>query len=120
MKTFYTERDIVDLHAAGTTEIVVDDHVVLTDLAREKVNDLGIQLKSGDSPPPSPATPTASSSPPAPSYTDIVGLVKSRVIARLGTSDYNDLLDQVIPQVLAQMTSNQKSSSSSSAPSDSY
>jgi hypothetical protein len=34
---------------------------------------------------------------------DLVEQVKVGVIARLGTTAYNGLLDQVIPQVLAQL-----------------
>lgn len=45
MKTFYTERDIDDLHAAGVAEIEIDDDVVLTDLAREYAIKLGLRLK---------------------------------------------------------------------------
>ncbi|MBI1879462.1 MAG: hypothetical protein HYR94_14795 [Chloroflexi bacterium] len=125
MKTFYTERDIADMHAAGVTEIEIDDDVVLTDLAREKAIALGVKMKlvaqrSGQPvglprlaiapqmqlPPavvgsasPLPA-PTA---PPASSEADLVAQVKSAVIARLGTTVHNDLLDQVIPQVLARL-----------------
>ena len=37
------------------------------------------------------------------SEADLVAQVKSAVIARLGTTAHNDLLDQVIPQVLARL-----------------
>lgn len=125
MKTFYTERDIADMHAAGVTEIEVDDDVVLTDLAREKAIALGVKTKlvaqrSGQpnglprmavapqmqlppavvgpmSPLPAPSTV------PATSEADLVAQVKAAVIARLGTTAHNDLLDQVIPQVLARL-----------------
>jgi hypothetical protein len=106
MKTFYTERDIADLHAAGVREIEVNDDVVLTDLAREKVAALGISLKVVEAcgcalqpaPPPAPTAPTLDRA-------KLVSQVKARVMARLGTTAYNGLLDQVIPQVVAQLTS---------------
>lgn len=41
-KTFYTERDIEDLHARGVTSIEVHDDVVLTDLARERALKLSL------------------------------------------------------------------------------
>jgi hypothetical protein len=123
MKIFYTERDITDMHAAGVIEIEIDDDVVLTDLAREKAIALGVKMKlvekrSGQ---PSglprlavapqmqlpPAVVGPATSPPAgsaaTSEADVVAQVKSAVIARLGTNAHNDLLDQVIPQVLARL-----------------
>lgn len=128
MKTFYTERDITDMHAAGVTEIEIDDDVVLTDLAREKAITLGLKMKlvsqrSGQPDalprlavapqmqlPPAVLGPTSSAAPvsppspsPAPPNADLVSQVKSAVIARLGTTAHNDLLDQVIPQVLARL-----------------
>jgi hypothetical protein len=126
MKTFYTERDISDMHAKGVTEIEIDDDVVLTDLARERAIALGLKMKlvaqrSGQPsslprlavapqmqlPPavvgpnsllPAPAAPS-----PGATETDLTAQVKSAVIARLGTDAHNDLLDQVIPQVLARL-----------------
>jgi hypothetical protein len=121
VKTFYTDRDIEDMHAAGVTEVEVHDDVVLTDLAREKALALGLRLKSvekqdrqaermlralGTHLPPakraSASSPTNSSLSPADG--ELVSRIKAAVIAKLGTSDYNDLLDQVIPQVLARLS----------------
>lgn len=45
MKTFYTVRDIEDMHAAGVVEIETHDDVVVTDVAREKAIALGMRLK---------------------------------------------------------------------------
>jgi hypothetical protein len=132
MKTFYTERDIADMHATGVTEIEIDDDVVLTDLAREKAIALGLKMKlvaqrSGQPAalprlavaprmqlPPAVYGPTSSPPPPAPTVSapaaitllsegDVAAQVKSAVIARLGTNAHNDLLDQIIPQVLARL-----------------
>ena len=103
MKTFYTERDIVDMHAAGVTEIKVDDTVVLTDLAREKAEALGVTLTPAGQRRTSSGL-SSSMSPPTQPELDTVAQVKARVIARLGTGEYNDVLDQVIPQVLARLS----------------
>src|SRR5262245_43731577 len=104
MKVFYTERDIEELHAAGTTRLEVNDNVVLTDLAREKAEKLGITLVNSSQlaavPPFSPVTLAA----PPPNTSDLVARIKAGVIAKLGTNEYNDLLDQIIPQVLARIS----------------
>ena len=44
MKTFYSAQDIEDLAAQGVRELVVDDNVVLTDLARDTAGQLGVKL----------------------------------------------------------------------------
>jgi hypothetical protein len=57
-KTFYTERDIEDLQKRGVITLVVDDDVVLTDLARDKAMRLGIELvREIDQPPSAPERP---------------------------------------------------------------
>jgi hypothetical protein len=43
-KVFYTEKDIEDLYHAGTTSLVVNDDVVVTDLGRERAMKLGFEL----------------------------------------------------------------------------
>jgi len=125
MKIFYTERDIEDMHAAGVRQLEVDDNTVLTDLARDKAEALGLALVPAGQPQPEsrfPASPephlTTGSG-----QTDLVAKVKAAVIARLGTDSYNDLLDQVIPQVLARLNpsqppaaAGQKKDGSSSSP----
>ena len=123
MKTFYTERDIENMHAAGVTEIEIDDDVVLTDLAQELAIVLGIHMKRvekrGGQPQATPRLavapqmslpPAVAPPPPAPksattsaSDAELVAQVKAAVIARLGTTEYNGLLDVVIPQVLARL-----------------
>jgi len=128
MKTFYTERDVEDMHAQGVTEIEVDDDVVLTDLAREKATELGMGLvdsKSGSNAermlkafganlsapaksPPQPAQ-TSSDAESGQKNSELVQQVKARVIARLGTTEYNGILDQIIPQVLARLANTPKS-----------
>ena len=46
-KTFYTQRDIEDLVAQGTTSLTLNDDVVLTDVARERAAELGLTLLDG-------------------------------------------------------------------------
>jgi hypothetical protein len=121
MKIFYTERDIADLHASGVREIEVHDDVVLTELAREKVAALGISLKQveacGCAPEPAPivSSPPVKAAP-ALDQAELVNKVKARVMARLGTTAYNAVLDQVIPQVVARLTSKHPQAAAPAAP----
>ena len=90
----------------------MDDQTRLTDLAREKAQALGIRLRpsatrSGGA--------TGPSSNIAPAGDELIGKVKARVIARLGTTAYNAILDQVIPQVLAQIDTGSVRSTSAGA-----
>ena len=122
MKTFYTVRDIEDMHAAGTTEILTHDDVVLTDVAREKAIALGMRLTPAEDASPRSGTPSvrtgAVAPPPArpaaqsmtsprpaapPSPSDTAAKIKAAVVARLGTHKYDDLLDVIIPQVMAKL-----------------
>ncbi len=43
-KEFYTERDIEDMVKRGVTSLQLNDNVVLTELAFEKAQRLGMQL----------------------------------------------------------------------------
>ena len=107
--------------ASGVTELELDDDIVLTDVAREKAGALGLQLKQADRHQQqterilknlgAQLTNTPASTLPQGSATEtmstvdneLVAQVKAGVIARLGTTEYNGLLDQIIPQVLAQL-----------------
>jgi hypothetical protein len=109
-KTFYTERDIEDLARRGVTSITMTDDVVLTEIAREKAERLGVALiREHDTPPSAPVrpyiakpTPTASASRPAPppDKTDLREKVRQAVIARLGNEVDRNLLDTIITRVL--------------------
>jgi hypothetical protein len=121
VKSIYTARDIEDMYASGITELEIDDDVVLTDIAREKAAALGVQLKHTDGQHRQTerilrnlgaqlGTSPASDPHPGPDKGrssavdhELVEQVKTGVIARLGTTAYNGLLDQVIPQVLARL-----------------
>jgi hypothetical protein len=58
-KEFYTEKDIEDLVKRGIFSLEVNDNVVLTDLAYEKANKLGMRLVRDrpDNPPGAPVRP---------------------------------------------------------------
>lgn len=119
-KTFYTERDIEDLAKRGVLSLVVDDDVVLTDLARDKARRLGIELlREHDQPPSAPERPyitkivSPSASNPeqalsgqdspasrASSNDDLHQRVRDAVLARLGDSVDPSLLDTIIRRVL--------------------
>jgi hypothetical protein len=125
-KTFYTERDIEDLAKRGVLSLVEDDDVVLTDIARDKAIRLGIEiLRDHDKPPSAPerpyitkiVSPSASSpgqaisnqasptfapliSSSAISSDDLHKQVRAAVVARLGDSVDQKLLDTIIGRVL--------------------
>ena len=58
-KEFYTERDIEDMVKRGILSLEINDNVVLTDLAYEKANRLGMRLvrDKPDNPPAAPVRP---------------------------------------------------------------
>ena len=127
-KTFYTEHDIEDLVKRGIQSLIVDDDVVLTDLAYEKARRLGLELlRQDDKPPAAPERPYIAksqmvparspqkadsktnappSAPPAATGSGVKGgddmhtRVRDAVIARLGDSVDPKLLDTIIQRVL--------------------
>jgi hypothetical protein len=116
-KEFYTEKDIEDLVRRGVLSLEVNDNCVLTDLAYERANRLGMKLvrSQADNPPGAPvrpyisekvaarpATSTASTATPAvPSaQSDLPGRIRSAVIAKLGTQVDPAMLDSIIERVL--------------------
>lgn len=111
-KTFYTERDIEDLARQGVTAIEVDDDVVITDLGRDKALKLGLQLvREHDKPPAAPerpyiakqspsSAPASRTAPASTRSTDLHQRVRDAVIARLGDSVDQKLLDTIIGRVL--------------------
>ena len=113
-KTFYTDHEIEDMAKRGVTSLVVDDNVVLTDLARDKARRLGVELvREHDKPPSAPERPyiakqvssTSSSPRPAPAAPadkeELHQRVKAAVLARLGDGVDANLLDTVIRRVLS-------------------
>ncbi len=128
-KVFYTEHDIEDMVKRGVMSLAVDENVVLTDLAYEKANRLGMRLvrQRPDNPPSAPVRPylaekearraaaaagggalPPSNAPagragqPAADGKELRERIKSAVIARLGNQVDGNLLDVIIQRVLNQ------------------
>ena len=118
-KQFYTEKDIADQFHSGVKSLQITDDVVLTELAYEKANRLGLQLISdrADNPPAAPVRPYLSeapmprttpiapavvtqSQPTPPSASDVEKRIRSAVIARLGNQVDAKLLDNIIHRVV--------------------
>jgi hypothetical protein len=125
-KIFYTERDIQDLANRGVHMLDVNDDVVLTELAYEQAERLGVKLlRPNMVPPAAPVRPyiakeqqsasvgvksSASCSPAmdcgcsttAPS-SELKDRVRNAVIAKLGSKVDATLLDAVITRVLSNL-----------------
>ena len=122
-KVFYTEIDIEDMVKRGCLSLEINDNVVLTDLAYEKANRLGMRLVGSqpDTPPGAPVRPYIAQKParvpgetrpgsgftPTPpavpaSGSELQQRIRSAVIARLGNQVDSTLLDVIIQRVLAQ------------------
>jgi len=118
-KTFITERDVEDMAKRGIMELAVDDNTVLTDLAYERANRLGVRLlQQNEQPPASPIRPylsqpvIASSQPPqmlcsmhesAPVDVDLKKRVIEAVTARLGSQVDAGLLTTIVERVFADL-----------------
>jgi len=124
-KEFYTEKDIEDMWKRGVMSLELSDSVVLTELAYEKANRLGMKLiqPGAENPPAAPVRPYLSASKPAvpansldvsaylPTAVSPVApktgdlelqqRIKNAVMARLGTQIDPTLLDSIIKRVLA-------------------
>jgi hypothetical protein len=113
-KQFYTERDIEDMAARGVFTLTVGEDVVLTELAYEKAERLGVKLvQSHQLPPSSPVRPylseTVAPSPPRHIIQEVLPLkddetlrqrIRAAVKAKLGDEVDPDLLETIITRVL--------------------
>jgi hypothetical protein len=113
-KDFYTERDIEDMVKRGVMSLEVTENVVLTELAYEKANRLGMQLSRSqpDNPPCAPVRPyiVQKTSQPAqgvlnnisigPGEPDLHMRIHAAVIARMGTQVDPEVLNVIIERVL--------------------
>ena len=112
-KQFYTERDIEDMAAHGQYSLTVDDDVVLTELAFEKAERLGVKLiQPHQTPPAAPIRPYLSepvksaetcktcSTPPNAENTNLRERIRSAVRAKLGDQVDPTLLETIITRVL--------------------
>jgi len=123
-KEFYTEKDIEDLVKRGVLSLDVNENVVLTELAYEKAQRLGMKLVTArpDTPPAAPVRPYLSQKdsaqlasvaaphaaldpkPAAPARPaadpDLTARIRSAVVAKLGGQVDPALLDSIIQRVL--------------------
>jgi hypothetical protein len=115
-KEFFTERDIEDMFKRGILSLQVTDNVVLTELAYEKANRLGIKLlrisrEQGERPVEPPAaplrpyisqlsTPSAAATPIPTAEADLTARIRAAVLAQLGNQVDHTLLDVIIQRVL--------------------
>ncbi len=88
-KTFYTEWDIVEMARRGVTSLVVNDDVVLTDLARDMAQRHNVRLVREN-----PVHPEDNGN------AELIHRVKAAVIARLGGDVDLALLDAVVTRVI--------------------
>ncbi|MBI5304511.1 MAG: hypothetical protein HY868_20425 [Chloroflexi bacterium] len=103
-KTIYTERDVEDLAKRGVKEIAVTDEVVLTDVARERAEKLGVVLRVSTASVSGIATATASASvAPRVDTEQVINQVKAEVIAKLGASADAALIDRIVRRVVSQL-----------------
>ena len=115
-KVFYTEKDIEDMVKRGTLSLEMNDNVVLTDLAYEKANRLGLKLvrDKPENPPAAPVRPyvvqvvprvqmeaTSGDGIPPPPAGDLAQRIRSAVVARLGNQVDPALLEVIIQRVLS-------------------
>jgi hypothetical protein len=115
-KEFYTERDIEDMFKRGIMSLQINDNIVLTELAYEKANRLGLLLLKDRpvEPPGAPVRPyisqaykpaamavaVAPDALAAPSETDLTARIRATVLAQLGNQVDPSLLDVIIQRVL--------------------
>jgi hypothetical protein len=120
-KQFYTEHDIEDLCHRGILSLEINDSVVLTELAYEKSQRLGMKLvrQTPDNPPCAPVRPYISQQQrpaggegtPAPivsdatpaghtAETDLPQRIREAVRSRLGAEVDSHLLDVIIGRVM--------------------
>jgi hypothetical protein len=109
-KEFYTERDIEDMFKRGTTVLELSDDIVLTELAYEKAQRLGVKLIARhDTPPAAPirpyiakpiASPLPTISAAQPQPDDLRKRVHTAVTAKLGTQVDPALLDSILDRVI--------------------
>ncbi len=112
-KQFFTERDIEDLARRGEMSLHVTDDVVLTELAYERAERLGVKLlQATDTPPAAPVRPYLSQAAPADSPCQRCGQeesgsdeelrqrIRDAVKVKLGNQVDSGLLETIITRVL--------------------
>lgn len=108
-KTFYTDRDIDDMIRDGKTSLVVNDDIVVTDIARERAYKCNFKfLKENDIAPSTPVRPYLVENPVTKKNTTISAKPEisveqqlfDAVKARVGDSVDPALLQSIIKRVL--------------------
>ena len=111
-KQFYTERDIEDMAVRGQNSLTVNENTVLTELAFEKAERLGVKLLQPHQTPPSapirpylaeeqkPMESQSISKVPVDSEKDLRERIRSAVKTKLGEPIDEALLDNIITRVL--------------------
>jgi hypothetical protein len=103
-KELYTESDIEDMFKRGVLSLNITGNVVLTELAYEKANRLGMQLvrSQSETPPGAPVRPYISqkADPTQGTGNDLSARIRSVVAARMGNQVDPALLDVIIERVL--------------------
>ena len=118
-KEFYTERDIEDMAKRGERSLIVNDDVVLTDLAYEKARRLNVEIiQQEEAPPAAPVRPyinkvkidaqsiqprSAQLTPQSSKLEMIRANVKKAVRAKLGSDVSDEMLDRIIDRVAAEL-----------------
>ncbi len=97
-KTFYTERDVIDLVQRGVTTLEVNDDIVLTDLARDEALKRGLRLVASKKAAETPA--------PVDDTDELIHRVKAAVLARLGEQVDAQMLDSVVTRVVKDVIGN--------------
>lgn len=115
-KVIYTDQDIEDMLRSGTRSLELNDGVVLTDMAYEKAQRLGLKLVHAgpDNPPAAPLRPyisqplhhepqQASAATPDRRHvqSDLQQRIRNAVLSRMGNQVDPALLDVIIQRVLA-------------------
>ena len=103
-KEFYTEKDIEDLFQRGIRSLQVTENVVLTELAYEKANRLGLQLISdrAENPPAAPVRPYLSEKNP-PQSKPVVASVSSAASQPKPTQSDSDIETRIRSAVIAKL-----------------
>ena len=112
-KQFFTERDIEDMARRGEMSLTITDDVVLTELAYERAERLGVKLiQPHDTPPAAPIRPYISQQSPAAkpclpcqqqkdiTDDDLRQRIRESVNAKLGNQIDPALLETIITRVL--------------------
>ena len=113
-KIFYTEHDIEDMAQRGERSLVVDENIVLTDLAYESARKLGVELlQPHDTPPGAPIRPyinqSVSTAPiqqpiaEAPKFETLKQRIKNSVKTRLGNQMDDAVLERIIERVFNEL-----------------